>query len=66
MSTTEMVLGSKYKHDNGTVMKIESASTEKLDDWVTMISPEDFCKRGFVCVWRGTCKDFREQWSMLK
>ncbi|MCK9615987.1 MAG: hypothetical protein M0R48_10955 [Candidatus Omnitrophica bacterium] len=66
MPTTEMILGAKYVHDKfNDVMKIESASTEELDDWVTMISPEDFSKRGFVRTWRGTCKDFHKQWTML-
>lgn len=66
MPTSEMVWGAKYVHDNGDVMKIESASTEELDDWVTMVRPEEFSKRGFVRTWRGTCKEFHKQWTLLK
>jgi len=64
MPTQDLILGVKYRHDKSdTVMKIESASVEDLDDWITLVKPEDFAKRGFIQTWRGTCQEFRENWT---
>lgn len=64
MPTNEVILGALYIHDEShEVMKLDSGSTMSVDDWVTLVDPEQFCKHGFAYVWRGTWNAFLEQWT---
>ena len=69
MPTETVRVGAYYQHDNHkTVLRVESASTPGLDNYVHLVEPCAFAKcdgRFIWNAWRGKWEMFLEQWTEI-